>query len=223
MWLLAGFIVRVLFSIDADRLPPRTRDSTVERVPSACGARRSSVTVAVNWKSCSRPFSAVLGAIALLTPSPMLAQQAPLVLPNAAPAPVRSAVPNGEAPLPPPIVTSPLPPPVAVPKTAAPTPEKPRPRKSTPAPAIERGAWPVRAGDDLRAVLTRWGASAGWSVRWASEYSYGIGATYTFRGSFKAAVGDLILAMQTASPPPIVTFYSQNRALVVSDTMTGTR
>jgi hypothetical protein len=70
-------------------------------------------------------------------------------------------------------------------------------------------------GVTLRETLERWGATSGWTVRWASDRAYPIKGRATFEGDFVQAAGDLIRSFRQLNPPPIARFYMRNHELRV--------
>lgn len=80
----------------------------------------------------------------------------------------------------------------------------------------------VRAGDDLREVLSRWTRSAGWTLVWNSSYEFQIAGSANFSSNFVDAAGNLLAAMQEARPSPVGDLYRANCVLVINDGLSAT-
>lgn len=62
--------------------------------------------------------------------------------------------------------------------------------------------WRVRAGETLRAVLSRWGARAGADVTFLTDRRYRLDESAAFEGSFPDAVEALIQGLSHLPHPP---------------------
>ena len=92
-----------------------------------------------------------------------------------------------------------------------------KPYGTAPAPIAAPAAWRAEKDVSLRGILEGWGARAGWSVVWKSQYEYRLQAGAQFAGDFVQASGELIRSVGEVQPRLNVTFFKGNRVLVVSN------
>lgn len=92
-----------------------------------------------------------------------------------------------------------------------------KPYGAAPAPVAAPAAWRAEKDVSLRGILETWGARAGWSVVWKSQYEYRLQAGAAFAGDFVQASGELIRSVGEVQPRLNVTFFKGNRVLVVSN------
>jgi len=74
----------------------------------------------------------------------------------------------------------------------------------------------ARPGSTLRETLQTWAGQAGWSLVYETSVAYQINVGATFNGTFLEAVNALVEAYEREQPPPIVTLWVANKALVVT-------
>jgi hypothetical protein len=84
-------------------------------------------------------------------------------------------------------------------------------------------SYSVRAGDDLRNVLSNWTRAAGWTLVWNSSYDFQIAGNASFQRNFVDAAGELLTAMQEARPSPVGDIYRANCVIVISDGLSANR
>ncbi len=75
--------------------------------------------------------------------------------------------------------------------------------------------WEAEEGDNLRELLTKWSAMAGWKLLWQTNRNYVLSAGVMFKGKFADVSSALIRAFARARPAPIATYYKGNRVIVV--------
>jgi hypothetical protein len=75
--------------------------------------------------------------------------------------------------------------------------------------------WEANEGNNLRELLTKWSAMAGWKLLWNTNRNYVLNASVMFKGKFADVSSALIRAFARARPAPIATFYKGNRVIVV--------
>lgn len=75
--------------------------------------------------------------------------------------------------------------------------------------------WEAEEGDNLRELLTKWSAMAGWKLLWQTNRNYILNAGVMFKGNFADVSSALIRAFARARPAPIATYYKGNRVIVV--------
>ncbi len=75
--------------------------------------------------------------------------------------------------------------------------------------------WEAEEGDNLRELLTKWSAMAGWKLLWQTNRNYILSAGVMFKGKFTDVSSALIRAFARARPAPIATYYKGNRVIVV--------
>lgn len=75
--------------------------------------------------------------------------------------------------------------------------------------------WEAEEGDNLRELLTKWSAMAGWKLLWQTNRNYILSAGVMFKGKFADVSSALIRAFARARPAPIATYYKGNRVIVV--------
>ncbi len=84
-------------------------------------------------------------------------------------------------------------------------------------------SWGALAGGTLRGTLDGWSGAAGWTLIWDTEYDYALRASAQFRGSFEAAVIELVDSVHRSNPELAVTLYRGNRVVHVTTTLAETR
>ena len=89
--------------------------------------------------------------------------------------------------------------------------------------AAGNASYSVRAGDDLRNVLSNWTRTAGWTLVWNSSYDFQIAGNASFQRNFVDAAGELLTAMQEARPSPVGDIYRANCVIVISDGLSANR
>ncbi len=75
--------------------------------------------------------------------------------------------------------------------------------------------WEAAEGDNLRELLTKWSAMAGWKLLWNTNRNYILSAGVMFKGKFADVSSALIRAFARARPAPIATYYKGNRVIVI--------
>lgn len=75
--------------------------------------------------------------------------------------------------------------------------------------------WEAEEGENLRELLTKWSAMAGWKLLWQTNRNYILSAGVMFKGKFADVSSALIRAFARARPAPIATYYKGNRVIVV--------
>ena len=77
------------------------------------------------------------------------------------------------------------------------------------------GVWSIRAGESLRAALTRWGDKAGVDVLFLTDRAYRLEEARAFHGEFADAVGALLLGLLHLPHPPAGELSADGRVLTV--------
>jgi hypothetical protein len=114
---------------------------------------------------------------------------------------------------------APAPPPADVGPAPLVVPPAGRSAATADSPTVETGsrrAWEARAGETLRVLLEDWAAEAGWQVIWNTDREYPIRAGASFTGDFRHAARAAVRGFRTAAPPPKITFYRNNVAVIVT-------
>ncbi len=75
--------------------------------------------------------------------------------------------------------------------------------------------WEAEEGENLRELLTKWSAMAGWKLLWQTNRNYVLSAGVMFKGKFADVSSALVRAFARARPAPIATYYKGNRVIVV--------
>lgn len=75
--------------------------------------------------------------------------------------------------------------------------------------------WEAEEGENLRELLTKWSAMAGWKLLWQTNRNYILSAGVMFKGKFADVSSALVRAFARARPAPIATYYKGNRVIVV--------
>lgn len=75
--------------------------------------------------------------------------------------------------------------------------------------------WEADEGENLRELLTKWSAMAGWKLLWQTNRNYILSAGVMFKGKFADVSSALVRAFARARPAPIATYYKGNRVIVV--------
>ena len=78
------------------------------------------------------------------------------------------------------------------------------------------GVWSIRAGELLRAALTRWGDRAGVDVLFLTDRAYRLEEDRAFHGEFVDAVGALLLGLLHLPHPPAGELSSDGGVLTVT-------